>query len=33
MTKEVFKEYLEDSNKEVTPIMFYYYKLKGGTLR
>ena len=32
MTKEQFKEYLTDNSKEVTPVMFFYYKLKGGQL-
>jgi hypothetical protein len=31
MNKEEYLEYVEDEKKEVTPLMFFYYKLKGGT--
>jgi hypothetical protein len=31
MTKEQYLEYVKDDKKEVTPLMFFYYKLKGGT--
>lgn len=31
MSREEFIEYLQDPTKEVTPVMFFYYKLKGGT--
>lgn len=32
MTKELFQEYLTDHSKEVTPVMYFYYTLKGGHL-
>ena len=31
MTRDVFIEYWKAESKEVTPVMFYYYKLRGGT--
>ena len=32
MTREEFESYYFDQTKEVTPVMFFYYKLKGGHL-
>ena len=31
MSKEEYLEYVNDQTKEITPLMYFFYKLKGGT--
>lgn len=32
MTREEYLEYVNDQTKDITPVLFFFYRLKGGHL-